>query len=287
MRSPPWGSVKPLEAQTETYFRPVRWRYMKGSAYHLRPSNSFPDIITLLCPSLIEASQHRSPNPMLKMLSKILCSVLLPATVLVAHARIIPRDGLYVTTRPGEIIFPNDKPICANDENLNIFGTAAGVTVKNDCDLAISTVCTKAVADFKKGRETESNMVNTKATAGAGTNPCEAIILFSQPKLRYEYTYDECVAGFQSITVECMVQGQGEGSWSPGVIGEQAGVRNVIYTTDGKGYNSTYPMIKANNIYDTTPGYLVGPPNFFSQVPGKPGTFYDLGVDASGTYGKK
>lgn len=260
---------------------------MKGSAYHLRPSNPIPNIAAFLCSPLVEASQPRSSNPTLKMLSKILCSVfLLPATVLVAHARVVPRDGLYVVDRPGEKVFPNDKPICANDENLNIFGTAAGVTVKNDCDLAINTVCTKAVADFTKGRETESSMVNTKATAGAGSNPCEATILFSQPKLRYEYTYEECVANFQSITVECMVQ-QAEGQWSPGVIGEQAGVRNVIYTIDGKGYNSTYPMIKANNIYDTTPGYLVGPPNFFSQVPGKPGTFYDLGVDASGTYGKK
>lgn len=214
---------------------------------------------------------------MLKMLSTLprFVLILLPATVLVTHARNVPRkdNSPHTANISGGTVFAPNWPTCSDDGAIkNPFGTTAPISVRPDCDSAIDLVCKVAVADYSKGRQ----MRNLKATSGS-PNACEVNILFSQPKLADPYDYPTCVAGFQDITTHCMLLGDQNAKYA--ATAQQAGVANVIYTQDGGGGNSTYPMMKASMIYNLKPGYMAGPPGYF----GPGGLSY--GTDVTGTFG--
>ncbi|KAL8655615.1 MAG: hypothetical protein Q9210_000780 [Variospora velana] len=217
------------------------------------------------------------------MLSKIpgFALLLLPATVLVTHARNIRRDDPETVERDGAIFFAPGFATCSDSDYLDFLGPTDPVQTQNQCDIAIEAVCTRAVADFQKGRDADSavfnstNMEPTSAQIGE-TNPCEATILYSQPKLSTPLTIEDCIASFQSISIECMLPDE---DWNKHAsIGNQGGVRNVIYTADGGDVDSRYPMWKANNVYNALPGYMVGPPGWFARGKG-----YKFATDISGT----
>ncbi|KAL8716597.1 MAG: hypothetical protein Q9225_006087 [Loekoesia sp. 1 TL-2023] len=197
-----------------------------------------------------------------------LAFLVIPTTVWVAQSRHIPRDSPQTSDIPGGTVFAPDWPTCADHPAFEPFGKTSAIAVRPDCDTAIDVVCKIAVADYSKGRR----MRNLKASFGTN-NSCETHILFSQPKLADPLDYDGCVKSFQSITTQCMLLGDAKYA-SPG---QQAGVVNVIYTQDGGAGYSTYPMMKASNLYNLKPGYMVGPPDYFG------GESY--GTDVSGTFG--
>lgn len=219
------------------------------------------------------------------MLSKIpgFALLLLPATILVTHARNIRRDDPETVERDGAIFFAPNYATCSDSDYLKTLGDTEPVQVQNQCDLAIQTVCTRAVADFEKARNTDSAVVNSTSlgmepsSAQVGeTKPCEATILYSQPKLSTPLTLEDCIANFQSISIECMLRDE---TWTKHAgVGNQGGVRNVIFTPDGGDVDSRYPMWKANNVYNSLPGYMVGPAGWFAMNTG-----YQFATDISGT----
>ncbi|KAL8974976.1 MAG: hypothetical protein Q9197_000777 [Variospora fuerteventurae] len=257
---------------------------MKGFASRL-PSHSFPKIIALLCPSPVKASiLHYTKRSIttLKMLFKIpgFALLLLPATILVTHARNIRRDDPETVERDGAIFFAPNYATCSDSDYLSVLKETKSVQVQNQCDLAIETVCTRAVADFKKARNADSTVVNSTnmepSSAQVGeTYPCEATILYSQPKLSTPLILEDCIASFQSITIECMLL---EDWTKHASVGNQGGVRNVIFTPGGGDVDSRYPMWKANNVYNSLPGYMVGPAGWFAMDTG-----YQFATDISGT----
>ncbi|KAL8931035.1 MAG: hypothetical protein Q9208_000137 [Pyrenodesmia sp. 3 TL-2023] len=185
--------------------------------------------------------------------------LLLPATVLVAHARNIRRDDPDISQFTGGITFP-PQTVCSDNAAIKgPFGPTDPITVQNDCDTAINIVCTYAFNDYQANRQ----MNNIKARAGEGF-PCEATILFSQPKMADPFDYASCVANFLDITTKCSLIGASTAKWA--AANQQAGVRNVIYTPEGLGVNSTYPRMKASNVYNHFPGYLIGPPDYFGKT---------------------
>ncbi|KAI4159752.1 MAG: hypothetical protein L6R39_000309 [Caloplaca ligustica] len=200
--------------------------------------------------------------------------LILPATVLVAHARsIVRKDAPHTYGIAGGTVFAPNWATCANDPSVQIpFGNTAAITVRPDCDTAIDIVCKVATADYTKGRQ----MRNLKASSGS-PNACEVNILFSQPKLADVFSYEICVKGFQDITTQCMLLGEDAGPWAAPAA--QAGVTNAVYTQEGGAGNSTYPMMKASTQFNLKPAYMAGPPGYF----GPGGISY--GLDVSGTYG--
>ena len=73
-------------------------------------------------------------------------------------------------------------------------------------------------------------------------------------------TYDDCVAHFQSITINCMLIAEGRSAKE----GFQAGVRNILNITageDGLARNSKFKALDGIG-----PGYTVGPPGYFGNV---------------------
>ncbi|KAI4122807.1 MAG: hypothetical protein LQ338_005598 [Usnochroma carphineum] len=177
-------------------------------------------------------------------------------------------------TIPGGTVYAPNWATCANDDSIkNPFGSTAPISVRPDCDSAIDTVCKVAESDYTSGRQ----MRNLKAHSG-NTDACEVNILFSQPKLADTFDYNTCVQGFFGITTLCMLLGDANAKYA--ATAQQAGVTNVIYTQDGGAGNSTYPLMKASNLYNLKPGYMAGPPGYF----GGPG-LYSYSTDVTGTYG--
>ncbi|KAL8997225.1 MAG: hypothetical protein Q9188_006379 [Gyalolechia gomerana] len=190
--------------------------------------------------------------------------------VWIAQGRNLPRDNPKTyNVQDGTVYAPYDATCAADGYISNPFGRTSPVTVRPDCDAAISVVCTRAVADYQKGREFD--MRNIRASFG-DTNKCEATMMFSTPKLDKPIDYQSCVGVFQMITVGCMLVQEG----SSGSPGQQAGVVNVEYSAQGGDWNTTYPMMKASERFSNDPGFMVGPPGYFGNR--------SYGVDISGVY---
>ncbi|KAL8906508.1 MAG: hypothetical protein Q9207_001994 [Kuettlingeria erythrocarpa] len=185
--------------------------------------------------------------------------LLLPATILVAHARNLPRGDPDISQYTGGITFP-PQTVCSDNAAIKEpFGPTDTITVQPDCDSAINIVCTYATNDYTSNRQ----MNNVKARAGEA-NPCEVTIMFSAPKMAQPFDFAQCVSEFQAITTRCSLIGASTAKWA--AAAQQAGVKNVIYTADGLGVNSTYPRMKASNVYNHLPGYMVGPPDYFGKT---------------------
>ncbi|KAL8941600.1 MAG: hypothetical protein Q9216_002151 [Gyalolechia sp. 2 TL-2023] len=195
--------------------------------------------------------------------------LVIPMVVWVGQGRNIPRDdpaGFWTTDG---VVYAPYHATCADDPSIkNPFGMTSPITVKNDCDTAMSRVCGYAVANFQKNEAVN----DIRAAYGDGPNKCEATLLFPAPRLAEPITYDVCIGVFQSITVGCMLVQPG----SVGTPGQQAGLVHVEYTANGGAWNTTYPRMKASNFGNYNPGYMVGPPKYFGN--------YSYGIDISNTY---
>lgn len=187
----------------------------------------------------------------------------------VAQGRNVPRgnDPATYNTNGGTVYAPNHATCVADDSLKTPFRGTGPITVRPDCDGAISRVCTVVAAQYAKG-----NQMNNIRAKSDGNGSCEATILFSQPKLADPVDYDQCVSVFQWITVGCMLPQRG----SSGTPGAQGGVVNVEYTAEGGPDNTTYPLMKASDHFNYGPGYMVGPPGYFGG--------YSYGEDVSGLY---
>ncbi|KAL9597674.1 MAG: hypothetical protein Q9219_005001 [cf. Caloplaca sp. 3 TL-2023] len=197
--------------------------------------------------------------------------LVIPTTVWLAQGRVVPRDGPHTYEIPGGTIFAPDWATCANDDSVKgPFGSTSALSVRPSCDTVINIVCRVAVDDYSKGRQ----MRNLVASSD-GENPCQASILFSQPKLADTFDYEGCVKDFQKITTACMLLGDDNAKYAANA--QQAGVMNVEYTAEGGASNTAYPKMKASDRFNYKPGYMVGPPNYFGGV--------GYGTDVTGTFG--
>ncbi|KAL9594360.1 MAG: hypothetical protein Q9219_007074 [cf. Caloplaca sp. 3 TL-2023] len=200
--------------------------------FHTTASN-LPQLDLLHSQHRFDSIQFTLPTTMTKIL-------LLASTVLIPLALAFPR---HLQPRAPQIYLPTDAPTCVASPQgiftatlLNSLGALPSlppVTVQPNCDRAISAICNAAHAaipqppspnfpgllDYKAtGRDDDSN----------DDGACEAHLLFSHGPGSQDlsaFTYDSCVAGFQSITVECMLIGESESA----AEGKQAGVRGVAF----------------------------------------------------------
>ncbi|KAL9009375.1 MAG: hypothetical protein Q9173_005590 [Seirophora scorigena] len=168
------------------------------------------------------------------LLLPFLPSILLPSTV---HAQSLnPADVQNIT-------YPADVSTCANKAvRLHL------VMVQPNCDMAISTLCSRVNASIASS----DALINLRAVGDIGFGPCEAQILFRDFEPGPSgYDYDDCVKAFQSITIDCMLISVGKEA----APGKQGGVRAVAFD----------PAENFTAALTTSPGYLVAQPDYFPQ----------------------
>ncbi|KAL8720844.1 MAG: hypothetical protein Q9225_002361 [Loekoesia sp. 1 TL-2023] len=149
--------------------------------------------------------------------------------------------------------YPSDYATC-----VNASADLDPVTVKPYCDNAISTVCSTAVSAIAAS----SNLSNYKAV-GIPPNfigACEVDLLFFEPRPTFNFTYETCVHGFQSITIDCMLIGYGKHAGD----GHQSGVRGVVYDPQGNESSLSNPVFSA--LEAASPGFLVGAPLSYGNI---------------------
>ena len=164
------------------------------------------------------------------------------------------------------ISFPTSEETCVEDLTGRLHSTnLAGlpyVTVQPLCDNTISTLCaltTDPSAAFPS-RGLKATATNRRGADGVG--PCEAHLLFGTNNPRpKDWSYKNCIAKFQKITVECMLIGVGKHAFES----QQAGVLGVAYNAEGEDSSVANPRWRAAND-DGSPGFMVGPPGWFGNV---------------------
>lgn len=155
---------------------------------------------------------------------------------------------------------------CVKDDTLILLDsfheTYGIIKVQPNCDDAINAVCSQALIAPPQNKATYT------ATAPNPSDPeaCQVHLVGLGTANKLPTTYETCVEGFQSITIDCMLLGYGRSAEK----GVQAGVRGVYVSSElpavsGPGY------LTAKNISITAdslqgPGFLVGPPGYFGDV---------------------
>ncbi|KAL8648082.1 MAG: hypothetical protein Q9210_005195 [Variospora velana] len=136
-------------------------------------------------------------------------------------------------------IFPSDQPNCANENSSIPF-----VLVQPNCDDAVSAVCNAMQSRIASN----TSLTNLRAIGNNGWGPCEVRLLFPDPPPQ-GLSFNDCVKGFWTITIDCMLIGKGKEAFK----NRQAGVRGVGYE---EGNNFTAPD-------PASPGYMAGPPLYY------------------------
>ncbi|KAI4146092.1 MAG: hypothetical protein LQ341_002181 [Variospora aurantia] len=168
---------------------------------------------------------------LLEMFNSLFMALLLPVLLLI-----------FVRTESANAqitVFPSDQPTCVNEEVHLAF-----VLVQPNCDDALIAVCRAMQTRI----DNNISLTNFRAIGNNGWGPCEVRLLFPDPPPQ-DLGYNDCIKGFWSITIDCMLIGKGKEAFK----NRQAGVRGVAYE-EGNNFTASDPA---------SPGYMVGPPNYW------------------------
>ncbi|KAG6986723.1 hypothetical protein G7Y79_00073g098220 [Physcia stellaris] len=189
------------------------------------------------------------------MLSLLL--LLLPLTL---SSPLLPRQR-------DRVFFTSLEETCAEDPTGRLRSTNINpaalqpVTVQPLCDNVISTLC--SLTTDASARYPSRGLKATATNPGTEAGACEAHLLFGalNPQPPVNWSYENCVATFQKITVECMLVGTGQHAYE----GSQAGVLGVQYLASGEDSSYGNPKWRADNEGGAA-GFMVGPPAWFGNV---------------------
>ncbi|KAL9001446.1 MAG: hypothetical protein Q9169_000021 [Polycauliona sp. 2 TL-2023] len=174
-------------------------------------------------------------------------------------------------------IYSRDIATCAaNDTKIsNTFGETEYVLVQPNCDAAIDAVCRGApllMANISYATYTATaSSRQTRPDSDDDPEPCQVHLVGLGTSNLLRLTYATCVAGFQNITVNCMLLNYG----AYAKRGAQAGVKGVQISYPSPPQGAPEPgdegfkaptdvFIRSLGLLD--PGFLVGPPGYFGNV---------------------